>query len=30
MDGSRAASMDLPAPGGPTISMLCRQWQKPP
>src|SRR5262245_52339556 len=23
MDGSRAASMDLPDPGAPTISMLC-------
>jgi hypothetical protein len=23
MDGRRLASMDLPAPGGPTISMLC-------
>ena len=23
MEGRRLASMDLPAPGGPTISMLC-------
>ncbi len=25
IDGRRAASIDLPAPGGPTISMVCRQ-----
>jgi hypothetical protein len=26
--GSRAASIDFPAPGGPIMSMLCRQCQK--
>ena len=25
IDGRRAASIDLPAPGGPTINTVCRQ-----